>query len=94
MSEAEDKALALAREAAEFAKSKFGQHYLQRLAELKQGHLDLTMDPSYTDSFRAHHGSMAKAKDEEINYFATAQVFTTPNALARLRQKIGGVKTK
>lgn len=88
--EDQEKALAIAHEATAFAKSRFGQHYLQRLADLKQLHLEATMNIVLSDSERAHHGSLAKAKDEELDYFRAAQLVTEPNVVKRILNQIGG----
>lgn len=78
-------------DANEFADSKFGQHYLDRLRDAKQRELDAATDRRRTDSERAHAGTAAATVQAELDYFATARtVEETPSLLKRLRAKFKG----
>ncbi|SIC59931.1 hypothetical protein [Mycobacteroides abscessus] len=73
-------------DAVAFAESKFGQHYLKRLAEAKERYVAAAMRLDLTDNYRAHMMTQAKTVSAEIEYFQTAQaVRDDPKLMERLR---------
>lgn len=81
--------IALANEAAQFAVSAFGQHYLERLeASVARARRDAE-NLSYNDSYRAHKSTYAASKQEEIDYFKTAtDIKNSPDLMTRLKAKL------
>lgn len=81
--------IAIAADAAEFASTRFGKHYLARLEASRQRHLELAMNSELTDSFRAHAATKAATVQSEIDYFATSQaVMKDPSLVAKMRAKL------
>lgn len=81
--------LQLVQDANTFAKSKFGQHYLERLAKAKQRELGAAMNLALSDGLRAHAATKAATVQAEMDYFDTAKkVQETPSLLKRLRKKL------
>lgn len=79
----------ITKDAVDFAQSRFGKHYLERLHKAKQRALDDAMDLEMSDSYRVHRASQAKAIQSEIDYFATAQrVYDDPALMKKLRDKV------
>ncbi len=62
-----------AADAQAFARTRFGKHYVARLTQLRDDALKVSMDISYTDSFRAHKATQAAVYEQEITYFQIAQ---------------------
>lgn len=62
----------LTADAAKFANSRFGKHYLARLEAAKARFLDEAMNDELTDTQRAHAATKAHTVKLEIDYFATA----------------------
>ncbi|MCA1565830.1 MAG: hypothetical protein LC803_09370 [Acidobacteria bacterium] len=86
-----DEPLQLVYDANEFANSRFGQHYLNRLVQAKEREMRMAMDARLTDSQRAHAASRAATVQAELDYFETAKtVRETPSLLNRLRRKLTG----
>lgn len=84
-------ALDLSHDAVAFTKSKFGRHYLGRLARIQQSHIEAGMNLDYTDSFRANSMSKAAAIAAEIEFFQIAQTIQkSPTMLERLKKKLKG----
>lgn len=78
----------LVHDANEFADSRFGAHYMERLEAAKQRAVAQTMDKRLTDSERAHAGTVAATLQAEINYFNIARtVKVTPSLMDKLRRK-------
>lgn len=79
----------ITRDAVAFAESQFGQHYLARLEKAKKRALDDAMDLDLSDTYRVHRASQAASKQDEIDYFATAQrVYDDPSLMKKLRDKV------
>jgi len=83
----DDNPAVLAQDAVKFAQSRFGQHYLARLAKAVKKAQTVAENVELADSYRAHHATKAAALKAEIEYFATAQTIANdPGMLARLRE--------
>lgn len=79
----------LASDASNFATSRFGKHYLERLEQIKERELRVAMDTRYSESFRAHAATKAAAVTDELDYFQTAQTIRNkPELLSRLSAKL------
>lgn len=81
--------LDLATDATSFADSRFGQHYLARLEASRRRHLEIAMDTTLNDSFRAHAATKAATVQSEIDYFTTSRnVLKDPTLLERLKAAV------
>lgn len=81
----------LANDASQFAVSRFGQHYLDRLRTAKERELKKAMDSSFNDSYRAHAATKASAVQDELDYFDIAKGFkNSPELIKRLSDKLKG----
>lgn len=75
----------ISKDAADFAESAFGQHYLKRLDEARARYIDDAMRLDLTDNYRAHLMTQAKTVALEIEYFSIARrVQDDPKLLQRL----------
>jgi hypothetical protein len=80
-----------AQDATEFAKSRFGQHYLARLTEVRENHyVQARQDrKAGSDSLALGHLDRADEIDGEIAYFAQAKEITeSPTLMKRIRESL------
>lgn len=81
----------IARDAAAFANSRFGKHYLKRLKKSHARALRVTLDKSYSDSYRANSASEAAVYASELEYFEIAHsIASNPSLVRRLAAKFIG----
>lgn len=84
-------------DATSFASSRFGKHYLERLASKKGDALNAAMNMDFTDSYRAHSATVAKSVQDELDYFEAVQrIKNNPSLMKtladRLKVKRGGTE--
>ncbi|MFE7720102.1 hypothetical protein ACFU44_13795 [Nocardia rhizosphaerihabitans] len=73
-------------DAADFAKTRFGQHYLDRLRDDRQRNIDTATRRDLTDSYRAHAMTAVNQIDRELDYFSTAEkISNDPTLMQKLR---------
>lgn len=78
-------------DATTFAASRFGQHYLDRLKDKKADALNVAMDMSFNDSFRAHSATVAKSVQDELDYFDGLQrIKNKPATMKKLADVLRG----
>lgn len=77
----------LTRDAVKFAQSKFGRHYLKKLASMSTDYTSSAKDRRLTNEQRGEYGLRAAEIDDLIAYFKTAQtVAKSPDLLERLKR--------
>lgn len=87
--------LAKATDATAFTRTRFGRHYLKRLQKRLDAALEIVMDKTYSDSYRANAGTEAAMLKTELDYFELMkQTLADPAIVKKLRAKAEEAKAK
>jgi hypothetical protein len=87
--------IAKATDATAFTQTRFGKHYLKRLTKKLDAALEIVMDKTYSNSYRANAGTEASMLKKELEYFQLMKdTLSDPATMAKLRAKAEEAKAK